>query len=65
MAFKLDKSSMMELIEDSPALNTLKNQYTPDEIWDLLEDKEQISDDEELFNALMAVMYATRPKGVL
>lgn len=63
--FKLTKDSMMELIEDSPALNTLKNQYTADEIWEALEDKDQISDDEELFNALMAVMYATRPKGVL
>lgn len=63
--FKLTKDSMMELIEDSPALNTLKNQYTPDEIWDQLEEKDQISDDEDLFNALMAVMYATRPKGVL
>lgn len=65
MAFKLTRETMMELVEDSPALNTLKNQYEPDEIWELLEDKEQITDDEELFNALMAVMYATRPKGVL
>lgn len=63
--FKLTKDSMMELIEDSPALNTLKNQYTADEIWEALEDKDKISDDEDLFNALMAVMYATRPKGVL
>lgn len=63
--FKLTKATMMELIEDSPALNTLNNQYTADEIWDALEDKDKISDDEELFNALMAVMYATRPKGVL
>ncbi len=65
MAFKLTRETMMELVEDSPALNTLKNQYEPDEIWELLEDKDQITDDEELFNALMAVMYATRPKGVL
>ncbi len=65
MPFSLSKDTMMELIEDSPALNTLKNQYTPDEIWEYLEDKDAITDDEELFNALMAVMYATRPKGVL
>ena len=63
--FTLTPDVMMELIEDSPALNTLKNQYTQDEIWSMLEDKDQITDDEELFNALMAVMYATRPKGVL
>lgn len=65
MSLQLTKESMMEFIEDNPSLNTLKNQYTADEIWEGLEGKDQIENDEELFNALMDVMYATRPKGVL
>jgi hypothetical protein len=52
------------MLDDDPSLGTLKNQFTLQEIWDLIEEKESIADDEELYNALIDVMYATRPKGV-
>lgn len=65
MAFKVDIEQVASMLADEPSLGTLKNQYTVDEVWDLLEDKDDIGNEEELYNALMAVMYATRPKGVL
>jgi hypothetical protein len=55
---------VQEMLDDDPSLNTLKNQFTLQQIWDLIEDKALIGDDEELYNALIDVMYATRPKGV-
>jgi hypothetical protein len=63
--FKLSKEVVAEMLADDAALGTLRNQYTTDEIWDLLEDKDQIEDEEGLFNALMDVTYSTRPKGHL
>jgi hypothetical protein len=65
MAFKVDIEQVASMLADDPSLGTLKNQYTVDEVWELLEDKDDIGNEEELYNALMAVMYATRPKGVL
>ena len=65
MAFKVDIEQVASMLADEPSLGTLKNQYTVDEVWDLLEGKDDIDNEEELYNALMAVMYATRPKGVL
>lgn len=65
MAFKVDIEQVSSMLEDDPSLGTLKNQYSVDEVWELLEDKDDIGNEEELYNALMAVMYATRPKGVL
>jgi hypothetical protein len=35
-----------------------------DEIWEALDNKDDIGSEEDLYNALMAVMYDTRPKGV-
>ena len=58
------KEMVQEMLDDDPSLATLKNQFTLQEIWDLIEEKESITDDEELYNALIDVMYATRPKGV-
>lgn len=62
---KVTFERVAEMVDDDVSLGTLKNQYTPEEIWDLLEKKDQDLSDEDLFNALMDVMYATRPKGVL
>ena len=56
---------VQEMLEDDPSLGTLRNQFTTQEIFDKIEDKHEISDEEELYNALMDVMYATRPQGVL
>ena len=60
----ITKEMVQEMLDDDPSLGTLKNQFTLQEIWDLIEEKESIADDEELYNALIDVMYATRPKGV-
>lgn len=60
----ITKEMVQEMLDDDPSLATLKNQFTLEEIWEKIEEKEEITDDEELYNALMDVMYATRPKGV-
>jgi len=65
MSFHVTKEAVLEMLDDDPSLQTLTNQMSLDEIWGLLEGKEKISSENELFEALMDVMYATRPKGVL
>ena len=62
---KVTFDRVAEMVQEEVALGTLRNQYTPDEIWELFEKKGEDLSDEQLFNALMDVMYATRPKGVL
>jgi hypothetical protein len=62
--FELTKEAVREALGDNPALNTLTNQFELDVIWDMLEDKGAIDSDEKLFNALMDVMYKTRPQGI-
>ena len=53
------------MLDEDTSLQTLSNQYTLDEIWEMIEDKDQITNDDQLFEALMDVMYATRPQGTL
>jgi hypothetical protein len=65
MSFQVTKEAVQEMLDDDPSLRTISNQMSLDETWDLLEGKDQISSENELFEALMDVMYATRPKGVL
>jgi hypothetical protein len=63
--FQVTRELVAEMVESDPSLGTLKNQYSDEKIWDLLENKAELESEEELFNALMDVMYATRPKGHL
>ena len=65
MGFEVTKALVKEMLEEDSSLQTIANQYTLDEIWELLEDKGSIASDDALFEALMDVMYATRPKGWL
>ena len=65
MSFTVTNEAIQEWLDDDMSLQTLKNQYSVQEIYDLLEKKEEISTDDELYEALLDVMYATRPKGVL
>jgi hypothetical protein len=65
MGFTATKALVKEMLEEDSSLQTIANQYTLDEIWDMLEKPESIQSDDELFEALMDVMYATRPKGWL
>lgn len=63
--FKPTIDEVSQMLEEDPSLGTLRNQYTTEEIFDLIEDRETITTVEGLYEALMDVMYATRPKGVL
>ena len=65
MSFQVTKEAVQEMLDDDPSLQTITNQMSLDEIWDLLEGKDQMNSENELFEGLMDVMYATRPKGVL
>ncbi|MCB9781246.1 MAG: hypothetical protein H6742_21950 [Alphaproteobacteria bacterium] len=56
--------TVREMLEDDPSLGTLKNQFTAQEVFDMLEDREDIDTEDALYEALMDVMYATRPQGV-
>ena len=64
MAFAVTLDAVQEWLDDDMSLQTLKNQYTTQEVYEMIENKESIKTDEALFEALMDVMYATRPKGV-
>jgi hypothetical protein len=63
MSFKVTKEMVQEALDDDLSLQTITNQFTFDEIWDMIEDKDKIQSEEDLFEALMDVMYATRPGG--
>lgn len=63
MSFEVTKELVKEMLDEDMSLQTLVNQFTLEEIWVMLEDKDQIKNDEQLFEALMDVMYATRPQG--
>jgi acid stress-induced BolA-like protein IbaG/YrbA len=63
MSFEVTKELVKEMLDEDLSLQTLANQFTVKEIWDMIEDKDQIKNDEQLFEALMDVMYATRPQG--
>jgi hypothetical protein len=65
MAFQVTKAAIQEWLDDDTSLQTLKNQYTVDEVYDLVENKDAIASDDALYAALLDVMYATRPKGHL
>ena len=65
MSYQVTKEAVQEMLDDDPSLQTIANQMSLDEIWELLEGKEQIGSENDLFESLMDVMYATRPKGVL
>lgn len=65
MPFELTLAAIQEWLDDDLSLQTLKNQYTVQELYDLIENKEEIKNDDQLYEALLDVMYATRPKGSL
>ena len=63
MSFEVTKELVKSALDDDPSLRTITNQFTFDEIWEMIEDKDQIKNEDQLFEALMDVMYATRPGG--
>jgi hypothetical protein len=65
MPFEVTVAAVQAWLDDDMSLQTLKNQYSAKEIFDLLEDRAGIQTDQQLYEALLDVMYATRPQGVL
>ena len=65
MSFEVTKELIKEMLDEDSSLQTIANQFTLDEIWNMIEGRDQLTNDDQLFEALMDVMYATRPKGVL
>ena len=65
MSFQITKELVQEMLDEDSSLQTISNQFTLDEIFNMIEDKDQITNDDQLFEALMDVMYATRPQGTL
>jgi hypothetical protein len=64
MSFALTIPAVQEMLDDEISLQTLSNQFSTQEIFDMLQNKETIVNDDGLFNALMDAMYASRPQGV-
>lgn len=62
--FVLSTDLIARILDEEPSLHTIKVQLSLEEIWALLEGKDDITSEEDLYNALMSVMYDTRPKGV-
>ncbi len=65
MPFEVTVAAVQAWLDDDMSLQTLKNQYSAKEIFDQLEDRAGIQTDQQLYEALLDVMYATRPQGVL
>ena len=65
MSFEVTIDAVKEWLDDDMSLQTLKNQYTVEQVYALLENKGDIETDDELYEALLDVMYSTRPEGVL
>jgi len=65
MSFEVTIDAVKEWLDDDMSLQTLKNQYTVEQVYALLENKGDIKTDDELYEALLDVMYSTRPEGVL
>jgi hypothetical protein len=63
MAYTVTLELVSEMLDEDMTLQTLKNQYTPAEVFAMLKDVADITTEDALFEALMDVMYATRPEG--
>lgn len=62
--FSVTAAAVEGWLDDDMSLQTLKNQYSVEEILGLIEAPESITSDDALYAALLDVMYATRPQGV-
>jgi hypothetical protein len=61
--FKVTLEAIQEWLDDDLSLQTLSNQYTLQEIYDLLPFFVEVATADELYTALLDAMYATRPGG--
>jgi hypothetical protein len=63
MPFTVTVEAVQEWLDDDASLGTLKNQFTAQEIFERIENPDAIANDDQLYEALLDVMYATRPSG--
>ena len=64
MSFTVTVEAVQQLLDEEISLQTLSNQFSTQEIFDMVQNKESIQNEDGLFNALMDAMYASRPQGV-
>ena len=64
MSFAVTIEAVQEMLDEEMSLQTLSNQFSTQEIFDMVQNKEAIVNDDGLFKALMDAMYASRPQGV-
>jgi hypothetical protein len=64
-SFQVTTQAITDWLDDELSLQTLGNQYSVDELLDMLPDKASISSDDDLYTALLDLMYKTRPGGEL
>ena len=60
--YRFDAATATTIIAEEDALATLRN-HSIESILAAIEDIDQVEDEEDAFNALMAAMYALRPQG--
>ncbi len=65
MSFEVSTKAIQDWLDDELSLQTLGNQYSVEEILALLPNKDQITNDDQLYEALLDAMYKTRPGGEL
>jgi len=64
MSFAVTIEAVQQMLNEEISLQTLSNQFSTQEIFDMVQNKENIQNEDGLFNALMDAMYASRPQGV-
>ncbi len=64
MSYAVTLEAIQQMLDEEMSLQTLSNQFSTQEIFDMVQNKEAIQDEDALFKALMDAMYASRPQGV-
>ena len=49
MSFTVTRELVQEMLDEDTSLQTISNQFTLDEIWEMIENKDQITNDDQLF----------------
>ncbi len=63
--FEVTAEAIKDWLDDELSLQTLGNQYSVEELFEMLPDKASITSDDALYTALLDLMYKTRPGGQL
>ena len=63
--FEVTTDAIKDWLDDELSLQTLGNQYSVEELLEMLPEKATITSDDALYTALLDLMYKTRPGGEL